>query len=610
MPVVGTAGHVDHGKSTLIKAITGRDPDRWEEEKRRGLTIDLGFAWTTLNDGTEVGFVDVPGHERFIKNMLAGIDAIDVALFVVAADEGWMPQSEEHLAVLDLLGITRGVIALTRVDAIDVDGADLAELEVRERVAGTCLDGAPIIRTAAPSGVGVAEVGAALARALAGEAPAESRRTRMWIDRAFTIGGAGTVVTGTLVGGTVEVGDQLLVWPSTTRVRVRGIQSHERPKERLEPGNRAALNLAGITRDRAPRGSMLGRPGDWEPTDRFMADLRTVRSLADPLRDRGAFQLHVGSGAIPARLRLVDEPALVGRGVATVESQRPVPLKVGDRFILREVGRRAVVAGGVVLDPDPPRSASALRSAIGVLRPGLTDPDAAAQALLEVRGRAALGTLEAHSGGGKPRKALVAGDEALSIETAAAIGESAAQHVARFHRSSPFRPGMPMASLAEQVGLDLTVLEVLIDGHASLIREGITVRSSGFEPGFDEEADQAWEAARSTLAEAAIAVPRRSELALDREVLHALIRSGELVEIGPEFVYLPEQVEQVVEATGNLPDGFTVAEFRDALGITRKHAVPLLEWLDRAGITRRVGDGRTVRRPPSDAPDAGGVRSP
>jgi selenocysteine-specific elongation factor len=339
MPVIGTAGHVDHGKSTLIEALTGRDPDRWDEEKERGLTIDLGFAWTTLGDGTEVGFVDVPGHERFIKNMLAGIDAIDVALFVVAADEGWMPQSEEHLAVLDLLGISKGVIALTRADIVDTDTADLAELEVQDRVAGTVLENAPIIRTGAPAGLGVSEIRDALAEALEGIPARSGNRPRLWIDRAFTIGGAGTVVTGTLVGGPVEVGDQLVVWPGEDRVRIRTIQSHETGHERLDPGRRAALNLAGTTRDRVPRGAMLGRPADWEPTTRFLADLRAIRDLTEPLRDRGAYQLHVGSSAVPARLRLVEGPSLETTGVAAIEAQRAIPLRVGDRFILREVGR-------------------------------------------------------------------------------------------------------------------------------------------------------------------------------------------------------------------------------------------------------------------------------
>jgi selenocysteine-specific elongation factor len=591
MPVVGTAGHVDHGKSTLIEALTGRDPDRWDEEKERGLTIDLGFAWTTLEDGTEVGFVDVPGHERFIKNMLAGIDAIDVALFVVAADEGWMPQSEEHLAVLDLLGISGGVIALTRADTIDTDTADLAELEVQDRVAGTVLEGAPVVRTGAPVGLGVAEVREALTRALSAVPSRSGNRPRLWIDRAFTIGGAGTVVTGTLVGGPVAAGDQLVVWPGEDRVRVRSIQSHEVAHDRLDPGNRAAVNLAGTTRDRVPRGAMLGRPDDWQPTTRFLADLRTVRNLAEPIRDRGAFQLHVGSSAVPARIRLVEAPTLETSGAAAIEAQRAIPLQVGDRFVLREVGRRAVVAGGLVLDPDPPRRTARIRAALPILRTGLEGPDAAARALLEVRGRASISTLAAHAGGGDPGEAFIAADQALSPVEASRLADRAVDQVARFHESAPFRPGMPTASLAEQLGLPIGILEALVAREPRLVHEGATIRSADFEPGLDGDADREWRDARRALTEAGVAVPRRQDLDLDVEILHALIRSGELVEVGSDFVYPRALLDGIVAEVRHMADGFTVAEFRDEFRITRKHAVPLLEWLDANGVTRRVGDG-------------------
>ncbi|MGH8875565.1 MAG: selenocysteine-specific translation elongation factor, partial [Acidimicrobiia bacterium] len=248
MPVVGTAGHVDHGKSTLVRALTGRDPDRWEEEKRRGLTIDLGFAWTTLPDGSEVSFVDVPGHERFIKNMLAGVEAIDVALLVVAADEGWMPQSEEHLAVLDLLGVRHGVVAVTKVDRVDADMVELATLEVEERLRGTSLEGCPVVPVAAPAGKGLDELRARLVEATAASERPATGRSRLWIDRAFTIAGAGTVVTGTLLDGPLEVGEQVTVWPLQIDARVRGLQSHERDLRRAEPRRRVAINLAGLDR--------------------------------------------------------------------------------------------------------------------------------------------------------------------------------------------------------------------------------------------------------------------------------------------------------------------------------------------------------------------------
>ncbi len=278
MPVVGTAGHVDHGKSTLVRALTGRDPDRWDEEKRRGLTIDLGFAWTTLADGTEISFVDVPGHERFIKNMLAGSEAIDVALFVVAADEGWMPQSEEHLAVLDLLGVSTGVVAITKADRVDDELMEFVTLEVEEKLAGTSLAGSPSIAVSPVSDQGMEELRTALATAVAAAGPhlIDIGRPRLWVDRSFTITGAGTVVTGTLLDGPLTTGDQLEIWPGSLEARVRGLQSHEREHHRVEPHNRVAVNLVGFERAEVTRGAMLGRPDDWQQTNTVLVRIEAA----------------------------------------------------------------------------------------------------------------------------------------------------------------------------------------------------------------------------------------------------------------------------------------------------------------------------------------------
>ncbi len=608
MPVVGTAGHVDHGKSTLVQALTGRDPDRWEEEKRRGLTIDLGFAWMTLEDGVEVGFVDVPGHERFIKNMLAGVDAIDVALFVVAADEGWMPQSEEHLAILDLLGVGSGVIALTRCDVVDEELADLAELEVREQLAETSLADAPIIHTGAPGGLGVEAVRAALADALHRVSPEVADRPRLWVDRSFTIGGAGTVITGTLLDGPVAVGDTLAVWPGGRQARVRGVQSHERSHDRIDPGARVALNLVGLDRGEVPRGAMLGRPDQWRTTTRFMAGLRTVRNLDEPLRDRGAFHLHVGSGSFPARIRLIDQPILEGSGAAVITVDEPLALKTGDRLILREVGRRAVVAGGTVLDPAPPQRGQQVREALPLLRTAGASPDDRADVLLAIRGIDHLANLAADTGGGRPGKAIVIGAVAVSPGRAAALTERALAETRRFQEANPLRPGMPKPSLAEQLGIGLPILEALVTADDRLTDDGPVVRTADFSGGLDQSAKDSWEAVRAGLLASGWGVPRRSELDLDPEVIHALLRDGTLVAVD-EFAYLPEQLDELVERVTAMDDGFSVADFRDAFGVTRKHAVPLLEWLDRNRVTRREGDRRVIRRSQPDGPAPGGAPS-
>ncbi|MFZ0012617.1 MAG: selenocysteine-specific translation elongation factor, partial [Acidimicrobiia bacterium] len=266
MPVVGTAGHVDHGKSTLIQRITGRNPDRWVEERERGLTIDLGFAWAILPDGPEVSFVDVPGHERFLKNMLAGIEAIDVALFVVAADEGWMPQSEEHLAVLDLLGVSRGVVAVTKADAVDEDLLELAMAEVGERLEGTSLSSAPIVAVSGRTGDGVPRLLGELVAQLPAK-PFDEGRPRLWVDRSFPVAGAGTIVTGTLLDGSLSVDDTVVIAPAGSTARIRGIQSHEKTHDSVGPARRVALNLGGIDHHDIRRGDMLGLPGQWVASD-------------------------------------------------------------------------------------------------------------------------------------------------------------------------------------------------------------------------------------------------------------------------------------------------------------------------------------------------------
>ncbi|MCH7585786.1 MAG: selenocysteine-specific translation elongation factor [Acidobacteria bacterium] len=593
MPVVGTAGHVDHGKSTLVQALTGRDPDRWAEEKKRGLTIDLGFAWTTLPSGTEVGFVDVPGHERFIKNMLAGIDAITVALFVVAADEGWMPQSEEHLAILDLLGVDHGIIALTRADLVDEDTLEIVALEIDDRLASTSLQGSPIIATAAPEGRGIEELRTAIDTALAATSIADLNRPRLWVDRSFSISGAGTVVTGTLVDGAIEIDDLLTLFPAGSASRVRSIQSHERSLDRVGPGNRTALNLVGIERDAIDRGSMLGREGEWFLTRRFMGTATTVRSLGSPIRERGAFHLHLGSGSWPARIRLLEAETLKGTGGILIEVDTPLPVRWGDRFILREVGRKAVVAGGVVLDPAPPPKARHAASALSVLR-AATTPDEAADAFLTGRGTSPLGDLAAQTGGGIPDAALVSRSRAFSAAQVSRLLAAMAEVVDGFHDANPLRPGIPKARLAEHIGVHADDLESLLGRATELEETGAEIRRVGFGADLGAEDQKIWETALAALRQAGFSPPRRIELALGLELEHSLVRSGSVIEVSSELIYLPDVLDAIIERAGELPEGFTVADFRDALGITRKHAIPLLEWMDTAGVTIRDGDGRRI----------------
>lgn len=589
MPIVGTAGHVDHGKSTLVEALTGRDPDRWAEEKERGLTIDLGFAWADLGSGHAVGFVDVPGHERFVKNMLAGVGGFDIALFAVAADEGWMPQSEEHLAVLDLLDVRHGVIALTRSDLADADLRELAASDVESNVAGTVAEPWPVVEVSAVAGTGLDELRAALIGALEAAGPSpDVGRPKLWIDRSFVVAGSGVVVTGTLVGGTIATEERLVAFPGGA-VRVRSLQSHEESRSEVGPGTRVAANVTGVERNELARGTLLARPDTAVVSDRILIKVVTAPNPTEELSDRSAFHVHLGTATVPAGLRFVGDD-----GFAVVTLARPLPMVIGDRFILRDTGRRRVAGGGIVLDPSPtrrptPADARRLDKAVAA------GSDAQATALVAIHGSIDGASLRAATGNGSPADAVVAGDRFTSTGLAAQQLGNGFDLVTAFHRDHPLRPGMPASSLASQLGIDRAQLSALLgEADGALIDEGATVRSADFEQRLTEDDDTAWSAARLVLAES-MAVPRASQLELPDELLHALVRRGDLVMIESDLVYLPEQIDVIVSALGNLEEPFTVASFRDALGLSRRQAVPLLEWLDGTNRTVRDGDLRTVR---------------
>ena len=592
MPVVGTGGHVDHGKSTLVQALTGRDPDRWHEEKERGLTIDLGFAWTRL-DGQEVSFVDVPGHKRFIKNMLAGTGGFDVALLVVAADEGWMPQSEEHLAVFDLLGIRHGLVAITKIDRADPDLVELAMLETEEQLVGTTLEDCPIVPVSAVTGEGLPELRTVLSRVLAAAPTEVSGRTRLWIDRVFPVSGAGTVVTGTLVGGHLSVGDQVEVLPGPLSGRVRSLQAHETERRSIPAGTRAAAGIAGLDRRKVARGSMLGMPGEWVPSGRFLATVRLARYVKRPLSRRGAYQLHMGSGAWP--VRLVTAGLLGDEVVAVLRPGRPIPVQMGDRFVLRDVGRRLIMAGGRIIEPVAPRKGRDARRAAASLQQALDrSVSHRATVLLGWRGIEQAAVLTAHSGGGTPNGAVPTGDMLMAQGHAARLADLARYCTAEFHADNPLRPGIPKASLASRLGIGAETLAAVLPIADDLEQRGSMVALEGFVAKLSDEDEVEWRRVRDALEADGPMVPRLKELDIDPELLHALLRESRLIRISDDLVYLPEQLDRLMERLAELPRRFTVATFRDTTGLTRKYAVPILEWMDRCRATVRIGDERSV----------------
>jgi selenocysteine-specific elongation factor len=650
--VIGTAGHVDHGKSALIRALTGTDPDRLAEEKARGMTIDLGFAWTTLPSGREVGFVDVPGHERFVHNMLAGVGGIGCALFVVDAHEGWRPQSAEHLAILDLLGVGAGVVALTKVDMVAATARDRVAAEVADRLRGTTLAGAAVVPTAAPIGVGVDALAAALDAALDGLGePPDRGRPRLPVDRVFTMRGSGTVVTGTLSGGTLRADGEAELLPAGRRVRVRGLQGHGRPLAEATPARRLAVNLAAVATDQVARGDVLVLPGQWAATTVADCRLRCLPGAPAPLRGRGAYLLYAGAAETPARLQPLDAAELPPgtHGLVRLHLERPLVLDVFEPVVLRDSGRDETVGGGRVLDPFPP---AAVRGTAARVRRTveLEAREAAGRAglperVLAERGVVALADLPRLAGLAPDRLPTPLAAPAIPRGTTPAAAprtppidqgttpvvrsrslawtreawEAAAAAVLAaveaHHRADPSSPGLPAqaARAAARAPADpgdvpgaawpaaagTEVVEALV-AEGRLVADGPVLRR----PGHGVRLDPAQLALRArvevALEEAGVALLSEAalrELGADRRSTALLVRLGVLVAIAPGgWLGRPALERAVATLRRSFPDGrpFSASEAREALGTTRRTAIPLLEHLDRTGVTVRQGDLRRL----------------
>ncbi len=573
--VIATAGHVDHGKSTLVRALTGMDPDRLSEEKERGLTIDLGFAWSTLPSGREVAFVDVPGHVRFLKNMLAGVGSVRACLFVVAATEGWKPQSEEHLRILELLGITDGVVALTKVAVADDETRELARLELEEHLAGSFLASRKRVEVDAPAGIGLAELTEALDALTASmPSPGEAGRPRLFVDRSFPVRGSGTVVTGTLTGGRLAVGDRLEVVPGPgprhepVAVRVRGLQSHRRTLSEATPG-RVAVNLSGVSHGEVVRGQALVAPGQWEPTMTFDASLSVLASLDHEVSRRGAYWAYIGSGQHPVRLRLLGESSLAPgeTGAVRIHADLPLPLLPGDRYVLRESGRSETVGGGEVLDVMPVRRAAEAR------------PDRSVARVVSERGFVEAGLLWRLTG------------ERLSADlggrwVADAGARAAAEERLRRAVVDAGSFGLELATLSE---IDRAVVAAMAD----LAVSGGTVRLRSAVADGEDRLD------RHPFVMALEAEPFRppspADLSVDRAELRRLVTSGRVVESGGCYFArsaIAEASRRVAALLARQPAGATVAQIRDELGTSRKYLLPLLAALDSSGVTRRRADLR------------------
>ena len=598
--VVGTAGHIDHGKSTLITALTGIDPDRLAEEKRRGMTIDLGFAHMTLPSGREVGIVDVPGHARFMRNMLAGAHGLDAVLLVVAADEGVMPQTREHLDVIELLEVPRGIVVLTKTDLVDAEWLNLVRDEV-----GKVVDGWPVVPVSAPAGVGLPDLVTELDALLAGVPPrGDSGRPRLPIDRVFLMSGFGTVVTGTLVEGTIRVGDELEVMPAGRRVRVRGLQRHNERVEVVGPGSRVAANLTGVDKGDIDRGDVLAAAGAARPTRRVDAKLRVVSAAAQPLRHGAQVLVHAGTAEVAGRVIVLagDEIVAGEEGWVQLYLERPIAAADGDRFVLRVPSPASTVAGGSFVDVAPrkhPRHDSAVRESLVRRAAGNVLEEELRKYPRGVTVAALLRATVAQDANVDGLHARRVGEWIFSDEAWTSISTRAADELRAYHGAHPLRPGMAREELRSRLGVTAASFPAVVQGLAD---DGTVVERNGSlaAPGHSVAIEDS--GLVRLLDEHSFAPPSLPE-AMQKtgasvEIVRALAQRGDIVRVSDDVAFSSrgyaaavELVRELIAANGSV----TVAQLRDRMGASRRPVLALLEHLDSERVTRRVGDARVLR---------------
>jgi selenocysteine-specific elongation factor len=636
--IVGTAGHIDHGKTALVKALTGIDADRLEEEKRRGITIDLGFAHMDLptdkaknGETLRLGFVDVPGHERFVRNMLAGVGGIDLVLLVIAADEAIKPQTREHFDILQLLGVQRGITVLTKSDAVDAETLEVVRLEVEEFLRGTFLDNSKspdspksIIAVSSLTGAGLDELKQAMVAAAAEVQPRDSHAiARLPIDRVFTMKGFGTVVTGTLVAGTIRREDEMEVFPTGRRVRVRGVQVHGQTSDAAFAGQRTAVNIAGTSTEDLSRGMTLAPPATFEATRRCDVQLRLLSSAPHPLKNRARVHFHSYTMEAVAEVVLQDAKQLLPGHEAFARLKLPEAtlLLPGDRFIIRQFSPVVTIGGGVVLDAAPiprmPRHADFLNTLAG------GDEEAIVRARIARRHREGISMARLVAETGWARNVIEAqlasalrtnavvrtGERFLDAQALEALKSHIIRSVADFHKKNPLVGGISKEELRAQVE---TIAEVFETAAAMLVREkklevvGDLVRLPGHGVAMKDEESESKKQIEDAFASAGLKVPALQEviagLKVDKvraqKIVTLLLREKILIKVSDELVFHRGALEQLrgqIAAYKVKSAKIDVAKFKELTGVTRKYAIPLLEYLDRERVTRRVGDVREIQ---------------
>jgi len=621
MYVIGTAGHVDHGKSVLVRALTGIDPDRLQEEKDRGMTIDLGFAWLKLPGDQEVSIVDVPGHERFIKNMLAGVGGIDLALLVIAADEGVMPQTREHLAILDLLQLKSGVLVLTKKDLVDGDWLEVVAEDVKDTVRGTALEGSPLVACSAITGEGLDELVSVLEQKLAETPPKRDiGRPRLPIDRAFTIAGFGTVVTGTLIDGSFSVGQEVEVVPGKLRARIRGLQTHRQKVERALPGTRTAVNLSGVAADDLLRGQVVALPDSLPPTAALDVRLRAISALRRPIRHNARLSFHSGASEVWGKVRFLDRDELGPgeEGWAQIRLDEPAAVLNGDLFVVRDAND--TLGGGQVVEAHGRRHRRYDRrtlDALSSLQEGT--PEERLLTLLEQRqplGQSALvGQLDlpeeeslkllaclVEAGdvvalGGSP---LGDGATLFTRDAFAALGDKAGRAISHYYAEHPLRLVMPKEELRNRLRLPSRLFSAALKRWLEAGKLTETAAGAGL-PGHEVKLSAAQQASADAFLRDLDANPYapKSESRPDEELLAYLVEKGRVVALGDGVAFSDAAYREMVERiVAHLRERgkVTLAEARDMFGTSRKYAQALLEHLDAEKVTQRVGEERVLRQ--------------
>ena len=620
MYVIGTAGHVDHGKSTLVEALTGIDPDRLREEKERGMTIDLGFAWLQLPSGNETSIVDVPGHERFVNNMLAGVGGIDLALLVVAADESVMPQTREHLAILDLLRVQRGLVAITKRDLVDDEWLELVTADVEDTLEGTALEGASIYAVSAMTGEGLPELIGTIDSML-DDTPQKRDvgRPRLPIDRAFTISGFGTVVTGTLIDGKIKTGQEVELVVAGKPTRIRGLQTHKKGQTEAQPGTRVAANIINVPQDEVARGEVLTTEGWLRPTDAMDVRLRVIPDAPHPLRHNMYITVHTGSSEVVGRLRLLERDALEPgeTGWAQIKMEAPLAVVKGDYYVIRS--NRATLGGGNIVETHARRHRR--RHAPTIERLEMMELGSTQDILLktietsepsEFEGLANSANMDTDTV--KSELEAMAADNLIVQLGRADIGrgsviftaggwngvvEKTQQSLEAFYRQFPLRRGAPKEELRSRLGMTGQVFNLAftrLQEQAVVEEDGALVRLPGYEPMLSDEQNELVDAYLSTLESAPFSPP--TDDPLDDEVLNLLDEQGKVVRVSETVVYSATAYEQMVTIISEYireNGDISVANVRDLLGTSRKYALALMDYMDHKRITRRVGDTRVLR---------------